>query len=231
MGIRQNWKAIILGLLVAGLFVFLAYGLITHTDREATAETVRTFLLEIREAPWAFPMVLAIYVLAGIVMFPITALNLIMAMVFGPFWGILYALIGSMLNAAIYFGLGHVAGDRSLRRFLQGERISKIDKALRESGVIGITMLRFVPMAPYSVFNVVAGISSVRFLDFMAATFLSLVPGAIARGMVGDALVEIFLAPSWRNALYLSAGLAFWLAVVFSIHIAVKRWQREPEHG
>lgn len=77
-----------------------------YEDQDAWRESLARFLETARGTPWAFPLVCLLFVISGVVLFPVSILNLVCAMVFG-YWGIFYALVGGMLNTAVYFGAGH----------------------------------------------------------------------------------------------------------------------------
>ncbi len=50
------------------------------------------------------------YVLGGLVAFPVTLMVIATVLVFGPWWGLLYALTGSELSALAVFGTGRLLG-------------------------------------------------------------------------------------------------------------------------
>lgn len=77
-----------------------------YQDEAAWKDALTQFLENARGTPWALPIVCLCYLLCPLILFPIILLNLACAMVFG-LWGIVYALIGGLLNAAVYFGIGH----------------------------------------------------------------------------------------------------------------------------
>lgn len=217
IAIRNRKKALSLWLLaLAGLaaLVFLigmAMGWQSPVDREA----LRGFLERAQATPYALPAIILVYIAASAVLFPVTVLNLLMAMVFGPVWGVFYGLGGAMIAAALYFWLGRLLGRRHLRR-LMGARAQEIDERIGRTGVIGVMLVRFLPVAPFTLVNLAAGVSAVRFLDYLIGTFLALLPGAAARGLVGDSLTQIVLNPSRETALYLGGGLVFWAAIVYA---------------
>ena len=70
-------------------------------------------------------LVIVAYVLAGLAVMPVMLLIAVTGMVFGPWLGALYALTGSLANAAATYGVGRVLGRDMVRR-LAGERINKL---------------------------------------------------------------------------------------------------------
>jgi uncharacterized membrane protein YdjX (TVP38/TMEM64 family) len=146
--------------------------------------------------------------------------------------GLVYGMCGALLSAAVSFGIGHFMGLKGLRR-LAGERVRQIDYKLRDSGIMGVVLIRLVPITPYSLLNLAAGISSVRFWDFIIGSFLGLLPGFIAQGLVGSSLVDILLNPTPLSISYLVIGLVMWLTLVIGSHRLAKIWKKQkmsPNH-
>jgi len=169
-------------------------------------EAVTAFLEKYRNSPLAPFYVIGAYVVAGLTFFPVTIISLAVAAVFGAVWGILYGMSGILISGAIIFIIGEKMRGRETRKFIK-RYADKYDKQLKQSGVAGITTLRLVVFAPFSIFNLVCGLSSVRFSDFMVGTFLGLLPGFIARAIVGDSIIPLIFNPSRESLSYLGIGL------------------------
>ncbi len=194
-------------------------------DVEELRDMVRELLETARSTGWSYPIVLGLYLLSSVVMFPIIVMNLATAMVFGPIWGFVYAMSGSLLSATVFFYIGRFGRDKGLKKLLSGPRLSKIDTKLKDSGVIGIAILRLVPMAPFGIFNMAAGITSLSFIDYIVGTFLAFWPGGIARAVVGDSLIQLFLEPSQKTAIYLGCGIVLWICIILALHFGLKKYR------
>lgn len=195
-------------------------------DIETLRDMVRDILETARGTPWSFPLVLGLYVISSAIMFPIIVLNLATAMVFGPLYGFIYAMCGSLLSCSIFFYIGRFGRHKGLKQLLDGPKMSKIDAKLRDAGVIGIAALRLIPMAPFGVFNMAAGITSVSYLDYIAGTALAFLPGGVARAIVGDSLVDLFLNPSPKSMVYLGVGIVLWIAVIVGLQLLLKKYRK-----
>lgn len=214
-------------LLTGGIFYLTSQ---VYADEEAWRDTLGAFLESARGTPWALPLVVASYVFGGLVFFPVMLLNLICAVVFG-YWGILYALIGAMANVTVYFFAGELIQRRGGgKKWLSHPNIAPIDKKLRRSGIAGVVFLHMLPAPPYTVMNFIAGLSSISAVTFLTGSFISLLPGAIARGIVGESLTQILLDPTPETYGFLALGLVLWLAVIAGTHMAVKKFAPEAEH-
>lgn len=219
-------KLVMLGTLVGVtlLMVGLAW-LAQHYIPGFSAEEVRALLEQSRGTWWGLPVVCLVYVIAGIFFFPVTVLSVAVAAVFGPVWGPLYGICGALLSAALLFGVGHLLGLKGLRK-LGGAKVRTIDEKFRRSGIIGVAAVRLLPIAPYSLVNLVAGISSITLLQFMGGTFLGMFPTMIAKGLVGDSLTQIFVNPSPLSVAYLVGGILAWVGIAVVSQKLVNRYQR-----
>ncbi|MES3039123.1 MAG: VTT domain-containing protein, partial [Bdellovibrionota bacterium] len=212
---------ILITLVLAAVIIFLKQNV-----SKIGPDAIKAFLESSRSSPFALPIVCAMYVVGGFILFPVTVLSLATAAVFGSILGPLYGMCGAMLSATIMFGIGRWAGIKSLRKFT-GDRIKKLDYQFRETGLIGVCIIRFLPIAPFTIINMAFGISSVRFFDFFAGSFLGFLPAFIAKGIVGDSLVQIFLNPTAKTVGYLVLGITLWLAFVFGSYRLAKAWQKK----
>lgn len=169
---------------------------------------------------WWAPLALtAVYVPASLVMFPRPLLTMLGVIAFGPFGAFAIAMSGMLLSA---YGT-YLAGkrfDRHTVRRVGGRRVARMARVLRERGLIAITALRLVPLAPYAVEGIVAGAIRIRLRDFLLGTALGIFPGIFAATLFGDQLHAALENPREMNY-WLLAGL---LACLIACTWGVRRW-------
>jgi phospholipase D1/2 len=214
----------LIGSIILVFAIFISAFLLNRRNQWLSIESIQMFLDTSRHSKWAFPVVCLAYVIGGFVLFPVTVLSLLTAATFGAFWGTIYATGGALASGALMFGIGHLAGFRVLRRLL-GERIRKLDYHMREAGILGIALIRFLPLAPYSLVNLAAGMSSVRFVDFMLGSLLGFLPTLAIKGFVGDAILQSMIKPTPRTTIYLIFGVLAWLLVAYFSFWFAKKWR------
>lgn len=215
------------------LVVALVAGGIYWLSQEITwmnPDHVEQMLEDSQGTWWALPLVCLLYVIGGYLFFPVTVLSLAVAAVFGPLWGPLYGICGALMSAAALFVTGRFFGDRGLRTFA-GPKFKAIDEKVKDSGVVGIAAIRLIPVAPYSLVNLVAGVSTISLTTFLAGTFLGMFPPMIAKGLVGDSLTQIFLNPSWQSISYLLGGILLWVVMIIASQKLVRYYQAKKERG
>ena len=157
--------------------------------------------------PAAPLLTLGVFVAAGLISFPLSVLIIVSALVFGPWQGFLYALAGALLSAACSYTLGHLLGRKAVRR-MAGRKLRELDKRLARRGLLTIIVVRIVPLAPFSVINLVAGTSRIRFRDFMLGSAIGLLPGLIIISVFTDQLAATIRKPDLPAFAILAAVLA-----------------------
>lgn len=176
------------------------------------------------ENAWSPALVVGVFVLCGLVAFPVTILIAATAAVYGPWPGALYAAGGAVASAMVGYALGRLIGRRTVRGSL-GPRVNRISESIARRGVLAVTAVRLVPIAPFAVINVVAGASRVAVLDFVAGTVLGLAPGIIVLSLLGDQVMEAVADPTWGEIGLAGLFVVVWLAASFALQWAVSRWR------
>ncbi|NVK56049.1 MAG: VTT domain-containing protein [Alteromonadaceae bacterium] len=211
--------------IIAGILVF-----ISHTVPWLDGDRIAAFLEESRGTYFALPTVLLVYLVGGLLFFPVTVLSLAVAAIFGPIWGPVYGILGALLSAGVTFIIGKLLGNAGLRK-LGGPKVEAVDAKLKESGIVGVATIRMLPVAPFSLVNLVAGISSISLLQFLIGTFLGMFPQMIAKGLVGDSIMQIFKSPSKETVTYLVIGLLVWVAMIFGSQKLAKMYQAKKQQN
>ena len=147
-----------------------------------------------REAAWAPLAVLLAFVGGGLVVFPLLMLIAVTAMVFGPVLGPIYSLLGALASAAITFAIGRHLGRETVRR-LAGQRVNELSRRLGTRGLLTVAFVRMLPIAPFTIVNVVAGASHIRWSDFLLGTVIGLLPGVTTMTFFVDRAIAAIRDP------------------------------------
>ncbi|MDB5863075.1 MAG: rane protein [Betaproteobacteria bacterium] len=177
----------------------------------------------LQDSPIAPLAVLAGYVVAGLLVVPVTALIIATGIVFGPLLGGVYALAGALLSAAVTYWIGAHLG-RNAVRHLAGHGLNRITKRLARKGVFAIAVIRLLPIAPYSVVNVVIGASHIRLRDFLLGTALGMAPGIAITVIFVDRVTKAVTDPGFGTF----AAVALLAAGVVAAALYVNRRFARP---
>lgn len=180
----------------------------------------------IRDSRFTPVLMLVAYVIGGLVAVPVTLMIIATVAVFGPWAGAAYALVGAEIAALAAFGVGHAIGRDVVSR-IAGSRVNRLSRKLSERGVLTIMTLRIVPVAPFTVINIIAGISEIRLRDFAIGSFIGMLPGVMAISLLADRIIASLQNPSAKSILVLVAVIAL---VVLSL-AGLRYWiHRNRDH-
>jgi phospholipase D1/2 len=126
------------------------------------------------------------------------------------------------------YGLGRVLGREKVSR-LAGSRVNRLSRKLAKHGVITVTTVRILPIAPFTIVNLVAGASHIRFWDYVFGTILGMAPGIAAITLFENQLEAAIREPGLGSFAILGGLTAAIIAVVFIVKSKLFSKQRESE--
>lgn len=171
-------------------------------------DTLTGFVGSVAESPFAPLVVVGFYIVASLLMVPVTVQIVATALAFGPFTAAFYAAMGTLASAAVTYGIGHALGRQTVRK-LSGSRLNRLSRQLARRGFLTTLATRILPVAPFTIINLVAGASHIRFRDFVLASFLGMLPGIIAITVLEARIEDLIRRPGGTTiALLLGAATA-----------------------
>jgi uncharacterized membrane protein YdjX (TVP38/TMEM64 family) len=211
--------------IAAGL-VILALAVIWQFVPLAKPDAVREAFASLADNRMAPVIVIGAFILAGSLMFPVTVLIAATAAAFGPWLGFAYAGLGALGSALAGYAVGAMIGKKTLRDLL-GPRLNRVRQRVAKRGVIAVAAVRMVPVAPFTVVNMVAGASSIPVFDYLAGTLLGMLPGVIMISAVGNQFARILTSPTPYDIAILAAAVTAWVALSIGVQAVVSRyWSR-----
>ena len=195
-------------LLVLGAILYGLYES-PYNPHPHSAEDIRRWVVGF--GVWAPLIYVAVYTIRPLLLFPTLLLNLSAGVLFGPWWGILFLLLGGFGCASFCYLLGRFGGGSWLLRNFGGSWGERLTHYLVGSGSFKkMIILRTVPIFPYDPVSIIAGSVRLPFKIYAAATVLGMLPGAIAYNFLADA----FGTPRFYAALAVTL-LAFGIPLVW----------------
>jgi phospholipase D1/2 len=186
-----------------------------------TLEAVTTFAERLKAQPLNPLLVPLTYIVLGLVSFPVTLMIITTIIVFGPWWGGWYALLETTLSGVVMFGIGHFLGKNIVSQFA-GSLINRVNVRLSESGIVAVIAFRIIPIAPFSLINLVAGVSAISLRDFFIGTLIGIVPGIAAIVFISDRLSASLRQPDMSNLIVLLVVVLFIIATLIGFRKLIK---------
>jgi uncharacterized membrane protein YdjX (TVP38/TMEM64 family)/rhodanese-related sulfurtransferase len=135
---------------------------------------------------WAPAAYVALFAAATLAFVPGLVFALAGGALFGPVWGTLWNLLGAAIGSSFAFLIArYLAGDLVTRKAggLPGRLIEGVDA----EGWRFVAFVRLVPLFPFNLSNYALGLTRIPFLQYVVASVICMVPGAIAYTWLGYA--------------------------------------------
>jgi uncharacterized membrane protein YdjX (TVP38/TMEM64 family)/rhodanese-related sulfurtransferase len=169
-----------------GLVVLLALGIglaFLYRDRLDPAALQEWVAAAGAAGPLLF---MGVYALSTVLLLPATVVTLAGGALFGPVWGTLWNLTGATLGAALAFLIArHLGADWVERR--TGPRLKRLSDGVASEGWRFVAFVRLVPLFPFILLNYALGLTRIPFLPYLLATWVFMLPGALAYTYLGYA--------------------------------------------
>ncbi len=134
------------------------------------------------------PLVL-IGVLAAVLIVPIVPASVFQVgagLAFGPWLGLVYALVADGLGASVGFWLARRWGKPLLGHYLSPETQSGLERLTKRITGRGVIILRLIPGPAYPLVSFAAGYSPISYLRYILSSFIGVLPGLILLVLAGD---------------------------------------------
>lgn len=213
-------KQIISAAIVLGVILLLtAVWKWTPVNDWLHPENLRRWIAMLNESPFTPLIVIGGFAIAGALAVPLSLLVVTMALSFGVWPGSFYALSGAVLSAVINYYIGQKIGRKTVVK-MAGSRLNKLSQRLANHGVMATITVRLIPVAPFTVINLVAGTTHIKLRDFVIGTFIGLLPGILMITIFAKSLVEVLVNP---NILEIAIFIAVLVGII-AILWGLKKW-------
>ncbi len=166
------------------------------------------------------------YVAAALLFVPGAILTVGAGFIFGLGWGLAIVSLSSTATAALAFLIARYAARERVEKLARkNEKFAAVDKAIGRNGWKVVGLLRLSPLIPFSLSNYLYGLTSVRFLPYLAASWVGMLPGSLLYvylGAAGKSVGERGERSPWEWAL-LGAGLLATAAVTVLLMRVAKK--------
>ncbi|MBI5461456.1 MAG: VTT domain-containing protein [Gammaproteobacteria bacterium] len=171
-------RVVVFVALLAGVALAVLYR--DRFDAQALASWVKN-------AGAAAPLLfMLIYAVATVLFLPGSVITLAGGALFGPVLGTLYNLTGATLGATLAFLVSrYLASDWVAAR--TGGRLKQLINGVEGEGWRFVAFVRLVPLFPFNLLNYALGLTRIPLLQYVLASYICMLPGAIAYTYLGYA--------------------------------------------
>jgi uncharacterized membrane protein YdjX (TVP38/TMEM64 family) len=140
-----------------------------------------------RLGPWGPAIFIAIYVVATVLLIPGSVLTLGAGAVFGLIRGTLIVSVASTLAATAAFLIGRYLARAAVARRIEGnEKFAAVDRAVAAEGWKVVFLTRLSPVFPFTLLNYAFGLTQVKLLHYVLASWIGMLPGTVMYVYLGS---------------------------------------------
>ena len=203
----------------AGLAVaFWVYWAVQSSGEEFSLKGMLQTLRGIVDHPLAPLAVLPAFIAGSLVIAPVIGMIALCALLFDPWIASVSALAGTLAATAVNHWLGSRFHSALMRR-MPDSITDKISSLASSSDIWTLAGLRLIPIAPFTVINLVVGASGIKLRDFILGTLIAMTPGIVliclsvdrARAaLAGEPVFEPWIVAGIAAAGVATIGLRVW---------------------
>ena len=216
-------RIISLGTIVAVILALRLTGAMQYLEQETLRQWIQGYG---GLAPFIYML---IYALAPSLLLPGLPLTIAGGILFGPFWGVVYTITSATLGAGIAFLVARYIARDWVEKRLRSHRWNRLDRGVEEHGWKVVAFTRLIPLFPFNLLNYAFGLTRIKFLHYMVATFFGMLPACIAFIVFSSSLLDLLRG---RFSLTFVAGLGLTVLVslfpLFYRRYQARKGRRDP---
>ena len=159
---------------------------------------------------------IVLYAIRPLILFPATLLTIASGLIFGPWLGTLFTIIGENASANFGFSLVRWFGRESVATH-STQLMSRWDEKLKQNGIVSVMTMRLI-MLPFDAVNFSCGLTAIRQRDYAIGTFIGILPS-----LIGFVLLGGIAAPEVHNRTLVVVLSALFMLLGFGIAHYLKR--------
>jgi uncharacterized membrane protein YdjX (TVP38/TMEM64 family) len=129
-----------------------------------------------------------VYAVCCVLFVPASVLTLGAGAIYGLGTGTAVVLVGATLGATLSFLLAKTVLRRRIEGMTSGNaKFQALDRAIGKEGAKIVFLVRLAPVFPFTYINYAFGLTSVRTLPYVVASFFGMIPGTFAYVYLGSA--------------------------------------------
>ena len=206
--------AVLIGL---GIAVALVY------RKQLNPEALETFTRGL--GAWGPLTYIAIYVIATVFFLPGSAISLAGGALFGPYWGSLYVLVGSVSGASLAFLVARYLAREWVEKKATG-MTRRVMEGVDAEGWRFVAFTRLVPLFPFNLLNYVLGLTRIPLLTYILTSAVCMLPGIAGYVYLGFVGREALLGGSNLDV-KIAWGVGIFIALIF-LPFFIRRLRRNP---
>ena len=215
---QSRWVFIISGGLLLGLFVAYftisgfqqfvdeAVEVLTSDDQERVENWVSDFGF------WGPVFIIgAMTAQMFLIVVPSVVLMVVSSLAYGPWWGSVISYVAVAIAATIAYFIGVHANNVFIDKLIGEKNEKKVENYIQKYGAWAIVLFRLSPFLSNDAISFVAGIGHLRYLKFITATSVGIIPLIAMIAYLGKDTDRLETGMIWISAATLAGFVIYYL--------------------
>ena len=175
--------------------------------------------------PIGYVVYVLVYVIVCVTFLPASPLTIGAGAIFGFVEGAIVVIIGATLGATASFLLGRTIMRRKIEAMAANNaRFRALDRAIAREGGKIVFLVRLAPVFPFAYINFAFGLTGVRTISYIVATFFGIIPATLAFVYIADAATRTATADmdSTRLMINIAGVIVAILVTAFVTRVALR---------
>jgi len=147
--------------------------------------------------PWAPVVWTGVYLVAVFIPYATTVMTVSAGLAFGVFWGTVLPYCVTLFASLLPFTVSRRFGRPWVERWIQGTRFAAQVDRINQHAFLIFFYLRLIPSVPYEIQNHIAGVSRLRYREFLLASLLGNAPILVVLAFLGEGLGQLWTPRFW----------------------------------
>ncbi len=180
---------------------------------------------------WGWVIFAAVYIVGTVLLLPVSVLTIIAGLAFGLPIGFPLVVVAATVGATLAFLVArYLAHDKVESMVSKRPKFKAIKSAVSEGGWKVVALLRLSPVLPFNLQNYFYGVTDIKLLQYVPATFVGIMPGT---------LLYVYLGAAGKAASGDGGGALKWTffavgllaTVAVAVFVTKKAKEKLKEHG
>jgi len=186
-------KLVILSVIIAGLYAVMRFTPLGEALNPQRIADNRDLLIEYVRGNFLVSALAFVLIYITVVALSIpgaTVLSLLGGFFYGPLVGVVLINAGATIGAFLVFlAARFIIGNLVQQKY--GDRLEKFNREINENGKNYLLTLRFIPLFPFFLINLFAGVTTIPARTFLWTTSLGIIPGSFVYAYLGHTGAQI----------------------------------------
>ena len=185
----KNKKKIVVLTIVVFFVVYLLYrygSFIMHPNLKEWGKVLRSYG---KYSPLIFIILYSLKPL--ILVIPTSAMSILAGRLFGPWLAFIYTMLSCFFSSTIAFYLARYLGKDFVDKLLKGKSL-KFENDIEKYGFQIMFLMRLSFVFPFDPLSYAAGLSRMKYKDFILGTMIGIIPEMFAYSFIGKHLEKPF---------------------------------------